>query len=329
MNMKRLQIAVSLLISVVCFYFAFRNIDWRETWRAMREANYLYLLATVLVTFGSVWIRAYRWKFMLDPIRKVTVRGLYSSTMVGFMANNVLPARLGEFVRAYAAGQLFGVSKSAAFATIVIERAFDMVTLIFCLGLALILHPLDARLKTMGMIAMGLTVVMFIVLVIFRQQRTRMARWLEALTARLPETSRQRADRLFHSFIDGLEVLAKGGHIAVILLLSMVMWGSVMWSLDLGMRAFSLPVPIYASLILLVVVSLALMIPSGPGFAGTFEAAMIWAILLFPGITKEKAASCAIMYHVTQFVPITLAGLYYLWRSNLSLSDASRDRGES
>jgi uncharacterized protein (TIRG00374 family) len=325
--MKKIQIAVSLLISVVCLYFAFRNIDWVETWEAIKRANYLYIALTVFVTLGSVWLRSYRWKFMLDPLRKVPVGGLYESTMIGFMANNVLPARLGEFVRAYAVGRAHGVSKSAAFATIVIERAFDMLTLVLCLGVVLLLVPLSPAIKLMGMLAIGVTLVMFGVLVFFRQRRDLVVRLAERLTRSLPTTSRERGERLLHSFIDGLEVLAKGGHILAILGLSLIMWASVMLSFDLAMRAFGLPVPLYASMVLLVVVSLGLMIPSGPGFAGTFEAAMIWALLLFPGVSKEQAASCAIMYHATQFVPITAFGLYYLWKSNLSLTDASKDGG--
>ncbi|MDZ4803799.1 MAG: lysylphosphatidylglycerol synthase transmembrane domain-containing protein [Candidatus Eisenbacteria bacterium] len=326
---KRIQIAVSLLISIVCLYFAFRNINWVETWDAICRANYFYILLTVLVTLGSVWLRAYRWKFMLDPIRRVPVGGLYQSTMIGFMANNVLPARLGEFVRAYAVGKAHGVSKSAAFATIVIERAFDMLTLVFCLGIVILLVKLSPQIKFMGTLAIAVTFVMFGVLVFFRQRRDLVVRIVERLTRSLPEASRNKGGRLLHSFIDGLEVLAKGGHILAILGLSLVMWGSVMLSFDLTMRAFNLPVPFYASIVLLVVVSLGLMIPSGPGFAGTFEAATIWALLLFDGVTKEQAASFAIVYHATQFIPITALGLYYLWKSNLSLTDASADGGSA
>ena len=322
--MKKIQIIVSLLISVVCLYFAFRGINWSETWQAMRGANYLYLAATVLVTLGSIWLRAYRWKFMLDPVKPVSVEGLYASTMIGFMANNILPARLGEFVRAYAAGRLFKVSKSAAFATIVIERAFDLVTLVLCLGVVLLLVPLE-KIRPMGILAIVFCVLTFAVLIFFRQRRTMVAGYFDGLFRRLPDSSRTRAGNLLHSFIDGLEVLARGHHIAAILIVSIVMWASVALSLDLAMRAFSFKVPSYASLVLLVVVSLGLMVPSGPGFAGTFEAACIWSLLLFPSITKEQAASYAIMYHATQFIPITLLGFYYLWKSNLSLSDATTD----
>ena len=322
--MKRLQIVVSLLISAVCLYFAFRNINWDETWHAMAGANYIYIAATVLVSMGSIWLRAYRWKFMLDPVKKVPVPGLFQSTMIGFMANNILPARLGEFVRAYAVGRMFRISKSAAFATIVIERAFDLVTLVLCLGLVLFVQPLSRPIKIMGVVAISACLLMFAILVFFRQRRDLVSTFFDGLLKRLPEGSRNRAGRILHSFIDGLEVLARGGHIVVILILSLVMWFSVAWSLDLSMRAFAFQVPYYASLVLLVVISLGLMIPSGPGFAGTFEAATIWCLLLFPGIKKEQAASYAIMYHATQFIPITVLGFYYLWKSKLSLSDATR-----
>jgi glycosyltransferase 2 family protein len=323
--MKRVQIILSLLISVVCLYYSFRNIDWGQTWTLMLGAGIWYVTASIAVSLASVWIRAWRWKFMVDPIKPVRVSGLFSSTMIGFMANNILPARLGEFVRAYAVGQEFGLSKSAAFATIVIERAFDLGTLVFCLGVALFLVRLNPAIQMMGYVAIGSCVLTFVALFWFHRRREQATRLMDGLLRRLPEKPRERANRLMHSFIDGLGVLARGGHILAILVLSLVMWGSVAWSMDLCMRALSLVVPWYASIVMLVVVSLGLMIPSGPGFAGTFEAATILSLLIFPGVIKEQAVSFAILFHVTQFVPVTVIGLYYFWKSNLSLRGGTSD----
>lgn len=320
--MKRLQILLSLLISAVCLYFSFRGIDWSETFKAMRQANYVLITGTVLVTLVSVWLRAYRWKFMLDPIKAVSISDLYSSTMIGFMANNILPARLGEFVRAYAIGHTARVSKGAAFATIVIERAFDMVSLVFFLGVVLLVHPLARPVKVAGGIAIAICAMMFVVLILFRARRDLVMRLFHIVSVRMPEGARRKGEGLLHSFIDGLEVLARGHHIVIILVLSLVMWLTVALSMDLGLKAFALDVPIHASLVLLVVVSLALMIPSGPGFAGTFEAAVIGTLLLM-NIDKERAASYAIMYHATQFVPITALGFYYLWKARLTLGSVT------
>lgn len=321
--MKKLQILVSLLISIVCLYFSFRGINWSETVEAMRQANYLFIAGTVGVTLISVWLRAYRWKFMLDPIKSVSVADLFSATMIGFMANNILPARLGEFVRAYAIGHTAKVSKGAAFATIVIERAFDMVSLVFFLGVVLLVHPVARGIKLAGVFAIAVCAVMFLVLIIFRARRDLVVRVFHAVTGRMPEGARKRGEVLLHSFIDGLEVLARGHHILAILVLSLVMWLTVALSMDLGLKAFSLDVPVHASLVLLVVVSLALMIPSGPGFAGTFEAAVIGTLILM-GIDKELAASYAIMYHATQFIPITLLGFFYLWKTKMTLGSFTR-----
>lgn len=326
--MKRLQILLSLVISVICLYFSFRGINWAETLRAMLHANYVLIAGTILVTLVSVWLRAYRWKFMLDPIKRVPVSDLYSSTMIGFMANNILPARLGEFVRAYAIGHTARVSKSAAFATIVIERAFDMVSLVFFLGVVLLIHPIARPVKIAGAAAIAICAIMFMVLILFRARRDLVVRLFHFATARMPDTARGKGERLLHSFIDGLEVLARGHHIAAILALSLVMWLTVAFSMHLGLLAFALAVPIHASLVLLVVVSLALMIPSGPGFAGTFEAAVIGTLLLM-NIDQERAASYAIMYHATQFVPITLIGFYYLWKAKLTLGSFTRGGDDS
>lgn len=324
--MKKLQIVLSLVISAVCLYFSFRGIHWGETLEAMKHADYRFITGTIVVTLVSVWLRAYRWKFMLDPIKPVPVSQLFASTMIGFMANNMLPARLGEFVRAYAIGHTANVSKGAAFATIVIERAFDMVSLVFFLGVVLLLQPVAGGVKLAGGIAIAICAAMFVVLVIFRTRRDSVVRMFHRSTARLPEGARARGERLLHSFIDGLEVLARGHHIAAILILSLVMWLTVAFSMDLGLRAFALQVPIHTSLVLLVVVSLALMIPSGPGFAGTFEAAVIGTLVLM-GIDKERSASYAIMYHATQFIPITLIGFYYLWKAGLTLGSFTRNSG--
>lgn len=325
--MKKLQIALSVLISLVCLYFSFRGIDWARTGEAMSHANYAFIAGTIAVTMVSIWLRAYRWKFMLDPIKKVKTASLFESTMIGFMANNILPARLGEIVRAVAVGHSSRVSKSAAFATIVIERAFDMVSLVFFLGVVLLVHPLKAEIKIVGLVAVAVCVAMFVVLILFRARRDLVMKLFLKLSGGMPPAAREKAQGLLHSFIDGLEVLARGHHIVAILVLSLVMWLSVALSMDLGLRAFALQVPIHASLVLLVVVSLALMIPSGPGFAGTFEGAVI-VTLTSMAVDKELAVSYAIMYHATQFVPVTLLGFYFMGKSGMSLGSmtSGKDR---
>ena len=99
--MKRYWLNIlGALVTVVCLYFAFRGIDFANTMTALREANYWWSIPVVLVSVFSIWLRAYRWKLMLEPIRHVPLGKAYSATMIGFMANNIYPARLGEIVRA-------------------------------------------------------------------------------------------------------------------------------------------------------------------------------------------------------------------------------------
>ena len=128
---------IGLLVSLVFLYLAFRKVDFSELWSALKGANYWYILPNIVLVILSMWMRAYRWKFMIHPIKKVGLGRLFSTVMIGFMANNVLPARLGEFVRAYSLGAKENISKSATFATIVIERIFDGFAILFILWLSL------------------------------------------------------------------------------------------------------------------------------------------------------------------------------------------------
>ena len=139
-NMKK-KFIIGLVISSVFLYLAFRKVDYSELWSALKEANYWYIIPNIILVILSMWMRAYRWRFMIDPIKKVGLSRLFSSVMIGFMANNVLPARLGEFVRAYSLGTKENISRSATFATIVIERIFDGFSLLFILWLSLLLSP--------------------------------------------------------------------------------------------------------------------------------------------------------------------------------------------
>lgn len=117
-------------ISVLFLFLAFRKVNLHELKKALESANYIYLIPAILLTILSLWIRAFRWQYILQPVREIRVSSLFSATMIGFMANNLLPVRLGEFVRAYTIGEKERISKSSSLATIVVERIFDGITIL-------------------------------------------------------------------------------------------------------------------------------------------------------------------------------------------------------
>lgn len=315
------------LVTVICLFFAFKGIDFANTVTALREANYWWSIPVVLVSVFSIWLRAYRWRLMLEPIRHVPLGKAYSATMIGFMANNLYPARLGEIVRAYAIGHSSGVSKSSAFATIVVERAFDLLAILFFLALLLPWYKFDRNFQAAGYVALAACVILFVAMLFLRWRRAATLRFFEALTSPLPERHRRRVSGLLHRFVDGFEVLARGRRLLWITALSVLVWVVVTLSYYLAFFAFGLHLPIQAGLLLLVLTALAVMAPSAPGFVGPFEWAAIYGMMFFEkdGVTRSVAASYALYYHAIQFVPITLLGLYHLRRERFSLTRAVKE----
>ena len=320
--MKRRWVAVvGAGFTLVSLAVAFRGIDLREVLASLAEIRWFWFFPVLGGTLLSIWIRAYRWKVMLEPVEDVPTARTYSSTMIGFMANNVLPMRLGEFVRAYSLGMSTGVSKSTAFATIVVERAFDLLAILLFLGLGLLRHSFAPWVEAAGYVALAICLGMFLVMALFRWKREMALRGFRFLIRKLPEGVAERAETLLARFLDGLEVLARGNHLAGVTALSVATWLAMALGFYFCALAFDMDLPWDASLVLMVVCALAVMLPSGPGFVGTFEVGARYGLELF-GVPENAALSYAVYYHAVQFIPITALGFYHLWRESLSLKKA-------
>jgi len=131
---NRSRMIIGCLIGLGFLYLAGRKVDFSLMWEAFTKVNYWFVLLAVPVIFFSHFLRALRWRYLMDPIKRVDVASLFSALLIGYMANILMPAHLGEFLRAYVLGKKRGVSASSTFATIVVERVIDVFAL-------LLLHP--------------------------------------------------------------------------------------------------------------------------------------------------------------------------------------------
>ncbi len=319
---------VGAVFTLVSLYLAFRGIHFHQVVDVLRQARYGWAVPVVGATLLSIWLRALRWKLMLEPVKPVSVRKSFSATMIGFMANNVLPMRLGELVRAYSLGRNSGVSKSSAFATIVVERAFDLLAILLFLGVMLMRYTFARWVQVTGYVALAACLALFLVMALLRWKRAATMRVFNFFTSRLPETLEVKVNGLMHRFLDGLEVLSRGRHLIWITFLSLATWLAMALSYYFTFFAFGLAPPLHASVVMVVVTALAVMLPSGPGFVGTFELGAKYGLMLF-GVSEQTAVSYAIFYHAVQFFPVTLIGAYYLWRENFSLARAVQDEEEA
>lgn len=305
-------------VSLVLLWIAFRGVDVYEIEGALSQVRIIWIVPVLATIFVRFWLTAIRWQTLLQPIKRIGVHRLFGVTMIGFMANNVLPARMGEFVRAYALGKSESLSTPLSFATIVVERVFDGFTLLlFLIGGLLFLRP-EPWLVWSAAASFCLYLGVLVALLSIRGPRglrltTRVLAWL-------PMRLRARAARIVDSFALGLDVLGHGRALIGAGFLSLAIWLTNAVGLYAMLIAFSLDLPPYAAVLLLAIIAVALVLPSAPGYVGTFQIGTVAGLALF-AVPEATALSLSILYHAVNFIPITAVGLAYLGAMNLTLRE--------
>lgn len=326
--MKR-KVLLGLVISAVCLYLALRGVQWAQVAEALRGAHYIYILPNGAVLIASMWLRAVRWRYMTDPIKRgIGLHSLFASTMIGFMVNNVLPLRLGEIARPFSLSHKEDISRSAAFATIVVERVFDALSLLLVSGLLLLAAPMlvdgESQLVNAAYVALALHLVALTFLVTLKVKTEASLYWLRKLTGVLPDRLRDRLVDVAAKFTTGLGVLESARSLVAVIFWSLAIWALVGFSNYFIFLAFDLTVPWYAPFVVLVIVSLGVMLPSAPGYVGPFQFFTIAALKVF-GIPASLGLSFSLVLHAGNYLPVTLLGLYYLRREHFTLRQLEQE----
>jgi len=277
----------------------------------------------VLSTSLSYILRTARWGWILRPAGSFPFSHLFSPLIIGFAVNNILPGRLGEFARAYLIGRKESISGSLAFATVVMERVLDGLTIVGALALAGIFCPLPLWGHRLAWASAGffISALLFLVVLFFWEDKAmRLARFL---TRPLPQRWRRKLLDMLASFARGLDVLRSPVILTMVTFFSVVVWGVEAITYYLAIRAFGIPLTgsrlVWGSLFLLSVVNLGIMIPAAPGGVGPYQAAAILALAAF-GVPEEVALSISLVTHFIQYTVVTGTGLLCLWREGISLS---------
>ncbi|MBI4202144.1 MAG: flippase-like domain-containing protein [Chloroflexi bacterium] len=312
------------------------RIDFQDTIEAFWKANYLWLLPAVAFYFVALYFRTLRWGVVLRPLKDVPTGRLFPVMAVGYMANNLLPVRLGELVRSYYFGQREGVSKTATLGTIAIERVLDGVVLLAFLAgvsLALPLLGLVGGLATDTRIAAGVIVLVgaapFLVgmsILVLAAYKPRALLSLFALAVKpLPKGLALKLNELAALFFTGLAVLRDPRRVLLVTLLTVPVWLGegvmyyiVAWSFGLQDSLGGAGTMVWVMLAVTATSNLATALPSSQGGIGPFEL-FATATLVVLGAPREQATAYAVVLHVALLVPVTLLGLAYLWAGKQSL----------
>ena len=325
--LKRWQFWLGLVISAVFLYLALRGLNMAEVWSHVRTARYWWLVPGVAVYFFGVWARTWRWHYMLRPVKSIPLVRLFPVVCIGYMGNNIFPARIGELLRAFVLKGTEEVSVSTSLASILVERIFDGVIMLLFVFVGLPLAPNIPDTWRNFVIAFSLLffgALGFFFFLAASPQRTQAAySWVidKLLPARFREPVRGFADR----FLEGLSFLRSGRDVAMIFVTSLVVWLAEAMKYWFVMHAFDFEVSFFVLMLMNGVVNLFTTIPSAPGYLGTFDEPGIEVLKAF-GVNANIAAAYTLVLHAALWLPITALGIWYMWRMSLSWSDLNEAR---
>ena len=321
---KRVRLVGGILLTLFFLWLALRNVDIGAVREALRHANYFYLIPAMLCGAVGYCLRTLRWELILAPTKHVPFTRLFPVLMTGFATNNLLPARIGEFVRAFLLGSREGVSRSLALATIVVERVCDGLTLIALMTVTLLLFPIpvnDPKLELVELTAtviFGGATVALIALLLVPAPFLALARFF---LRPAPRALAAKIEGLLESFIEGLHALRSPVALARIAGLSILVWLAEGGTFALVMLAFPLDLTrsewLAAAAFLLVFVNLGIMIPSAPGYIGTYQFFATLALGAFQ-VPAALAVGLSLVAHALQYSFITGVGLLCIWRLGLT-----------
>lgn len=331
-----MKAVIGLVITVLLLWWVVRDVSFAEVWGEVREANPWMMAGAVgLATFSFV-LRAIRWQVLLEPRHSGSgFDARFGATCAGFAANNIFPARIGEFVRAYVLSTVARVPLGGSIGSLVVERVLDGLVVAFFLFATISLpdFPLGESatavlVQRTAIVGSILFLVGFALLRMAAQRPAGTVRlWDRSIGRLVPHRYTGRIRGLVASVVQGLGALASTGVFLRALAWSVTVWICLAASIWLGLMAFNISAPGFTGAIFIqAMIAFAVAVPSTPGFFGVFEAAARLGLGVWD-VPEAAIVSFATSYHILTFIPVTVLGLLYVRRIGLSWAEVSR-RGE-
>ncbi len=317
---KNLPLIFGVAISALFLWLALRGLGLDELGEEMRGADLLWLLPGIAVYFIAVWIRAWRWHYLIKPLKEVPTKRMFPIVAIGYMGNNIFPARLGEVLRAVFLKRREEVPISASLATVIVERIFDGVVMLAFVFLNLSeLAKLTGdsgfvgNIQSLALWGTGAFIgalVLFLLAAMYPQVSSKIGRWF--IVHLFPKSLQEKTLDFMDKFLEGLASLRSPRNVLMVFFTS-----SIIWLLETGkywfvMHAFNFSVSFFALMLMNGIVNLATTIPSAPGYVGTFDAPGI-AVLVAYGVEHATAAAYTLTLHAALWLPITALGFYYFF----------------
>jgi glycosyltransferase 2 family protein len=335
--MKKWQFWLGLSISLFFLYDILAKIDYPILWEYTQQATVTLILPGIGVYFIGLWVRAWRWHYLLRPIKSIPTKTIFPIVAMGYAGNNIFPARAGEVFRAVILKKQTDVPISASLATIIVERIFDGVVMLAFIflnlselsnldgGEALIGNLSIQQIATLGSYAFLGGLLVFLLAAMFPKFTTKIIEWV---TKRfVPQKYQQTINDISGKFLQGLAALRSPIEALMIFFTSVIIWLLETVKYWFVMKAFHFSVSFFALLLMNGVVNLATTIPSAPGYIGTFDKPGILVLTAY-GVDPNLAAGYTLVLHFALWFPVTALGFYYMTKQGINWKETVKVKSQ-
>ena len=319
-----ISFAVGITVAVVFLYLALRDTAPAEIAAGLAQSKIAFIPLVGGALMLQFWFKAMRWELLLRPFARTTTGKVFPATVVGYLANLVFPLYLGEIVRVYILARQLELRYSSVLATAVLERFFDFLSVLFFVGVVLIVDPqVPPALQMVGNVAGGVSVVLLVLLAVFLRWTKPLIQLTIHCTAFLPASVRQQIAEQIELAAAGLQSIRSVQLLPAIAASSLLQWGSMGVCIYLGMLGTGIDVPLSAGFVVLALTVMGVTLPSSPGFFGTIQ--LCFTLGLAPyGIDVSRAFAASLFFHLTIYATGWGSGLYFLRRAGLSIASLRR-----
>ena len=312
-------------MTVLCLTAALWGLDLEQVAESFSELNLVTLPLMLALLFLFFWLKAVRWRLLLSPLREFRTQEVVPPLMIGFMGNNVLPAHLGELIRVLVLGRKFTLSKAAVLSSMVLERLLDMLVILMFVGLGLlVVEGLPGWVQTGAVSMAGLAIAFSLLLIAFVFRTQAFLRVYRRIFHFLPTKLFHKIDEIIESTAQGLASIKNARASFWIALTSLLQWTVMGGMVYLSLASLGIWLNPMASVVTTGISALGAAIPSTPGYFGVIQLSF-WVSLQLFGVEKADAFASSIYYHLCQYIPVTLVGLYYLNRFGLRLKQIEEE----
>jgi len=300
------------IIAVTFLLVSFYDVNLNELIKTLGRIDLKFLLLALFFEFMIPLTKSLRWKFILDPVKKIPVREIFSLYCLGWMVNVILPALTGQVARSFMLSKKQNLAKASSFASIALEVVFDGLSLLLLMVVVSYMFAFPSWLIR-GEYTLAISVSLGLAFLYFLTHNQKL---FSKLKVKFPHKVTEKIDQISHSFSQGLQMLKSSKHIVLVTLFSILSWLFQIAVVTLLLLAFNFKIPVWSAVVIIIINALMMMFPLTPGNIGTFQVATILGLSFFD-VHKTEALSFGLVLHSLDILPFLFLGSLFLYLRKL------------